>query len=73
MKQWSHSLYFVIRDLTFSKTYQKGYFGLHKKGKYNIEGGEWDNISLQAKDLILNMMQPNPKLRLSAKQAYNSS
>jgi hypothetical protein len=40
-----------------------------KAGHYKMEGGAWDAISNQAKDLISNMLQV-PEKRITAAQAF---
>jgi calcium-dependent protein kinase len=39
------------------------------KGKYSIEGEEWEYISTEAKDLIKSMLTYDPTKRISAKEA----
>lgn len=39
------------------------------EGKYKMEGEEWKNISIQAKDLLKKMLTVNPTKRISATEA----
>merc|ERR1712060_818399 len=48
----------------FSKLFEK-----IKKGKYQMPSPYWDNITDDAKDLVHKLLQTDPKIRLSAKQA----
>lgn len=43
---------------------------LIQSGKYSIEGGVWDLISLDAKNLLIRMLEKNPKKRISAYEAF---
>lgn len=36
-------------------------------GKYDIDNDDWDNISMESKELIKNMLLINPDKRFSAK------
>lgn len=38
-----------------------------KNGEFSIEGAVWDEVSMSAKDLIVKMLQHDPKKRCSAK------
>jgi len=38
-----------------------------KNGEFSIEGAVWDEVSMSAKDLIVKMLQHDPKKRFSAK------
>ena len=40
-----------------------------KKGSYEINGGVWDEISPEAKDLAMRMLTHDPKQRITAAQA----
>jgi calcium-dependent protein kinase len=39
------------------------------KGKYSLEGEEWDRVSIEAKDLISKMLELDPNKRLSAEES----
>ncbi|OMJ95641.1 hypothetical protein SteCoe_887 [Stentor coeruleus] len=41
------------------------------KGSFNIKGREWIKISPQATDLLKKLLNPNPKLRISASAALS--
>ncbi len=43
------------------------------KGKFSFAGGNWTNISKEAKDLVLKMMALNPVERISAEEAVKHS
>jgi len=38
-----------------------------KNGEFSIEGAVWDEVSMSPKDLIVKMLQHDPKKRFSAK------
>jgi calcium-dependent protein kinase len=40
-----------------------------KKGDYEINGGVWDEISPEAKDLTMRMLTHDPKQRITAHEA----
>lgn len=40
-----------------------------RKGKYNFDSVEWDNVSSEAKDFVKKLMEYDPKKRISAEQA----
>lgn len=40
-----------------------------KKGSYEINGGVWDEISPEAKDLAMRMLTHDPKQRITAVEA----
>jgi len=40
------------------------------RGKYTFPEGRWKRISKSAKDLIERMLTMDPKLRISAEEAY---
>jgi calcium-dependent protein kinase len=42
-----------------------------KEGRFSLQGGVWDLVSEDAKDLIKKLLDNNPKTRLSAQQAFN--
>ena len=42
-----------------------------KKGEFQIEGGVWDEVSPAAKDLIVKMLNLDPKNRIDAAQALD--
>ena len=42
-----------------------------KIGKYNIKGEEWENISIEAKDLISKFLEINSEKRISVAEALN--
>jgi len=42
-----------------------------KKGDFEINGGVWDEISPEAKDLVMRMLTHNPEQRVSAAEALN--
>ena len=42
-----------------------------KKGEYQIEGGVWNEVSEEAKDLIVKMLIKDPEHRISAIDAVN--
>jgi len=42
-----------------------------RKGVYNFDYDYWDNVSEEAKDLISNCLQLDPRLRPSAAQILN--
>lgn len=42
-----------------------------KDGRYTLSGGSWDVVSEEAKDLIKNLLNHNPKTRFDAQQAFN--
>lgn len=42
-----------------------------KKGVYEFDPNDWSKISSSAKDLVKKMLHYEPKLRVSAKDAYN--
>lgn len=46
---------------------------LIKKGKFDMNGQDWQNISKDAKSLITSLLTVNPKKRISAEQAIKHS
>ncbi|OMJ81538.1 hypothetical protein SteCoe_17944 [Stentor coeruleus] len=44
-----------------------------KKGTYNMNSPEWENVSEAGKEFIKKMLQYNPELRYSADQALNDT
>eukprot|EP00916_Digyalum_oweni_P006254 GHVL01010808.1.p1 GENE.GHVL01010808.1~~GHVL01010808.1.p1 ORF type:complete len:236 (+),score=27.34 GHVL01010808.1:427-1134(+) len=40
-----------------------------KKGRFSMQSGIWKNISLKAKDFISKLIEPDPKKRLTARDA----
>lgn len=57
--------------LPFNGGSKKRTLGLIMKGEYCLSGTNWDMISTEAKTLITNLLDPNPKTRISAKEAFN--
>lgn len=41
------------------------------KGDYSLKGKDWDSISKDAKELVRNMLNPNPKKRYTASQCMD--
>lgn len=58
--------------LPFKGGNKKATLNLICKGKFTMQGEYWDGISQEAKDLISQMMEFNPKIRISAKEAFNN-
>lgn len=44
---------------------------LVKKGVYNLEGGAWDQVNSQAKDLVKRLLTKDPTTRITAQEAIN--
>jgi serine/threonine protein kinase len=42
-----------------------------KKGDYVIDGGVWDEVTDDAKDLVVRMLTLDPEQRITAKDALN--
>jgi len=40
-----------------------------KKGEYDLNSGVWQEISDNAKNLVMNMLQLDPKARITADKA----
>ena len=40
-----------------------------ERGEFSLDGGSWDDISLDAKDLVRSLLRLTPSSRLTATQA----
>lgn len=46
-------------------------FNRIKKGKFSMKGPQWEKVSKEAKDLLLHMLEYDPKMRYSAEQCLD--
>jgi len=66
-------LYVLLCGYTpFMSDDQEQMFERIKRGEWEFETKDWQNVSEEAKDLIRGLLDPNPDSRMTAKRALRS-
>lgn len=66
-------LYFRKPDLETTAETEQGVAQAILRGNIDFKREPWPNVSENAKDLVRRMLEPDPKLRLTAKQVLGMS